>query len=78
MSEQSSTSGSRFFLIAALTVMVLGLSWSGWQWQQAKRQAAPPASTAPASTPSESEAPTEEPAARPVEAPRGGGEILSG
>jgi len=77
MSDTSSNGGSRWFLVGALTVMVLGLAWSGWQWSRAKQGTSKPAQHAPAAAPA---APAEEAPAPPppAEESRGNGEVLIG
>jgi len=82
MSDTSSNGGSRWFMIGALAVMVLGLAWSGWQWSQSKKAAASPAPNAPAAapgaTPRTDPAGGEPAAPAPSEAPGAKNEVLIG
>lgn len=77
MSDPSSSGSSRLFLVGALTVMVLGLAWSSWQWSQSKKQAASPAPNAPASSPA-APAVDDPVSPPPTQESRGNGEVLDG
>lgn len=76
MSEPTSGGGSRLFMMGALVVMVLGLTWSGWQWMQGQKRTAAPAPVAPAAAPAETTPP--ESSAPPAQEPVNDGVILSG
>lgn len=75
MSQQSSSAGSRNFMIAALTVMTLGLGWAGWQWSQSKTSAPAHDQASPAAAPAEG---TQDQNVTPAPQQKGGGEILNG